>query len=171
MSSSASPDSAQDVNGVPSVLIGSQGHPHAPKAGSSQNLPQSMAATRGSGWGLSQSSSRAIGASRPILVQCYANRLVIVPEARGEKPREIMLGARTQDSMDELVSGVWDHTKSWGTAGRGVFWKPTLVLDVAPGADVRFQEIQALLDGSGLDVERRGQNQAKQPPASKPSRK
>jgi hypothetical protein len=161
----------QDINGMPSLSFGNATHPQVPQHAGGHKLPQSMAATRGTGWGLSESGSRAIGASRPILVQCHPDKLVIVPETRDQKPREIRLGERTQDAMDELVSGVWDHAKGWGTAGRGVFWKPTLVLDVAPGADMRFREIQALLDGSGLDVERRGQSQAKQQPARTAPRK
>jgi len=43
----------------------------------------------------------------------------------------------------------------WGMAVAGGYWKPTLKVTVFPGAETRFWELQALLAGSGIDVERR----------------
>lgn len=140
------------------------------------SLPRSLAATRGSEWGLSGSSVGAVAASRPILVQCYLNRLVLVPESRNQLAKEIRLGEYTQDSMDDFVSSVWDYMKVWGKAGRGLYWRPTLVIDVAPGGEHRFAEIQSLMAGSGLDVSRRNvpttaQQPAVQPPLAPASRR
>lgn len=140
------------------------------------SLPRSMSAARGNDWGLSGSSVGAVAASRPILVQCYPNRLVLVPESRDQLAKEIQLGEYTQDSMDDFVSSVWDYMEVWGKAGRGLYWRPTLVIDVAPGGEQRFAEIQSLLAGSGLDVSRRNvpataQQPAAQPPAASGNRR
>ena len=127
--------------------------PHVPKG--SHKKPRSMASTRGEDWGLPGSKLNAIAASRPILVRCYPDRLVVMPESRGQAPREVKLGPHTADSMDELVSSVWDTMQVWGKAGRGMYWRPTLAVDIAPGAETRFEEVKALLADSGLDVEQR----------------
>jgi hypothetical protein len=123
----------------------------------------SMASTRGSDWGLPESSAGAVAATRPILVECYPDRLILQSETRGVPAREIHLAERTEDSIDELVSAVWDHMKGWGKAGKGLYWRPTLSINVQPGAAARFDEIQALLADSGLDVHRRGSRAAGAP--------
>ena len=40
-------------------------------------------------------------------------------------------------------------------AGRGMYWRPVLQVSVAPDAQQRFAELAALLEGSGLTVERK----------------
>jgi hypothetical protein len=56
--------------------------------------------------------------------------------------------------------------KSWGIAGKGLYWRPTLLMEVKPGAADRYAEVKALLDDSGLDVhERQPHAAAAQPPA------
>ena len=39
--------------------------------------------------------------------------------------------------------------------GRGMYWRPILQIDVAPAAEFRYAELKALLDNSGLIVERK----------------
>src|SRR5690606_415864 len=119
--------------------------------GKRSKATQSMAMTRGRGWGVN-SQVGAIGATRPVLVRCSADKLIIVPESRPQPPREITLGPATEAAIDDLISGVWTQTESWGKAGRGMYWKPTLVVEVLPGGEDRFQDIQLLLTDSGLDV-------------------
>ena len=91
-----------------------------------------------------------------MIVRCSPNQLTIVPDDNRSLPKNVPLGARTEDAVDGLVSGVWDHMKDWGLAGRGLYWRPTLVMEVAPGAEARFAELQTLLQGSGLEVRQRG---------------
>jgi hypothetical protein len=126
--------------------------------------PRSVASERGRDWGLPGASQNSTPISRPIVVRCEENRLTIVPDDNRSLPRHIKLGYRTEDSVDALVSGVWDHMKGWGLAGRGMYWRPSLVMEVEPNAVARFGELQALLADSGLDVQMRTTN------ASNPSR-
>jgi hypothetical protein len=130
----------------------------------------SLAKARGNNWGLPESSGTA-AATRPISVVCNNDSLVIMPEERGQSPVTVRLGPRTQESMDEFVSGVWQHMKGWGKAGKGLYWRPTLVVDVKPGAADRYAEVKNLLQDSGLDVHERVAATTAQPPASKPFRK
>jgi hypothetical protein len=138
------------------IHVGSPAAPHLPVG----KQTKSIAATRGSGWGLPESSVGSVGATRPILVECYPDRLVVQSDARGVPPKEIRLGTQTEAAMDELVATVWDQINAWGKAGKGLYWKPTLSINVRPGAATRFAEIRALLADSGLDVKER------QPPAA-----
>jgi hypothetical protein len=116
---------------------------------------QSLAKRRGRDWGLQDAENHMSPVTRPVLVQCYANKLVIVPEDRTQQALVTSLDGAADDDVDAFVVNVWKHTKAWGIAGKGMFWKPTLVMDVAPGGDSRFAEIQALLADSGIDVRRR----------------
>ena len=136
-----------------SLTIGNESTPYT--LGKGKKMPASMAGARGHDWGLMGTGVGAVHASRPILIHCYSDRLVVVSESREQRSRVIRFGDRTQDSVDDLISAVWDNVKVWGKAGRGLYWKPTLVLEVRPGGEQRFEEIQALLADSGLDVERR----------------
>jgi len=142
---------------------GSQGSSAAAQA---SNV-KSMAKARGRDWGLPEVA--AVAATRPIRVELHNDRLVIVPESRTELPKEVHLGPRTQDSMDQFVSDVWTHMKGWGVAGRGMYWRPTLVMDVKPGAADRYAEIKSLLADSGLDIHERRAPTAAIPPTTRKS--
>lgn len=161
----AEPQEAQGAFGAPDpsgaqAQIGAGGTPSAHAPSGRAQTPRSLASTRGHDWGLPDSGVGAVAATRPILVACYPDRLVVVPEASGQRAKEIRLSAQTRDSMDELVSAVWEHMKDWGKAGKGLYWRPTLTMDVKPGAEGRYAEIQSLMADSGLDVTPR------QPPAA-----
>lgn len=126
---------------------------------------KSMAQSRGRNWGLQNSDIHAVGATRPVLIECHDDRLLILSENRSDPPKEIKLKANTQASMDELVSNVWQHTQGWGMAGKGMYWKPELVMEVKPGAADRYAEIKGLLADSGMEVRER------QRPAAKPAQR
>ena len=55
--------------------------------------------------------------------------------------------------MDVLVSEIWKTIDHWGIAGQNAFWKPELRFSVLPGGQQRFEDLQRLLDQSGLIVE------------------
>ncbi len=121
----------------------------------SSKRAKSLASKRGTDWGLRDGGRGAVGLTRPIRVECYGDRLVVVSERGPDSNRVIALGPRTAAAVDPLISAVWEHLDTWGMAGRGMFWRPVLQVYVAPGADRRFAELSTLLDGSGLTVERK----------------
>ena len=114
----------------------------------------SLAEMRGRNWGLPDTSGGAIPITRPIRVDCLPDRLVIAPQSK-QGCRVVHLGPRTRNSVDEMVSAVWDHMDTWGIAGRGMYWRPVLSIRVAPGAEGRYKDLNVLLKESGLRVERR----------------
>ena len=116
---------------------------------------KSLAANRGRNWGLPDAARGSAAITRPIRVDCFPDQLVILPEPGAGRSQAIPLGARTEDSIDSFISAVWEHLKAWGIAGRGMYWRPVLKVGVAPGAEGRYLELKALLQDSGLQVERR----------------
>ena len=116
---------------------------------------KSLTEKRGVDWGLRDATRGSVGVTRPIRIDCYADRLVVVSERGPAANKAIALGSRTQQSIDTLVSTVWENMEAWGMAGRGMYWRPVLQFYVAPDAERRFVELSALLEGSGLMVERK----------------
>jgi hypothetical protein len=115
----------------------------------------SLAKRRGQDWGLPHAAVGAVPIRRPIHIECHRDRLVIVPEKEPTHSRSIPLGPRTEESIDEFVSAIWEHMHSWGIAGNGMYWRPILSISVAPDAEQRYVELQTLLEGSGLSIERK----------------
>ena len=64
----------------------------------------------------------------------------------------IEMGSNTAGSIDELVSEIWKTIDRWGIAGKNAFWKPELRFSILPGGQQRFEDLQVLLDQSGLIV-------------------
>ena len=115
----------------------------------------SMARRRGRNWALPNKGLASVPIQRPIRVACWSDRLVLLPDTRDQQAQVIPLTERTDDAVDQLVAAVGTYTKSWGIAGRGMYWRPQLVLDVQPNADRRAADLQEILADSGWDVKRR----------------
>ena len=116
---------------------------------------QSLARKRGKNWAVSTTQKTSMPIDRPVRVECWSDRLVLVPDTSDQQPQVIPLSARTDDAVDPLVGAVRTYTKSWGIAGRSMYWKPQLVLNVNPGAERRAADLQVLLADSGWDVKRK----------------
>lgn len=149
------------AEGAPEVHLASRGansessgQPAEPlRPGQYMPKPKSMAAQRGKDWGLRDAGPSAVPISRKIRIRCQADQLAILSDDRGVKNEQVVaLGERTEDSVDELVSRVWDHMDRWGIAGANMYWKPQLLFETTPESQPRYEEIKALLEGSGLDV-------------------
>lgn len=110
---------------------------------------------RSADWGLRDASRNSAAIARPIRIDCYPDRLVLVPERGTGYPRVVPFGSSTRGSIDAVISAVWEQMDSWGIAGRGMYWRPILHVYVAPGAESRLDELADLLDGSGMTLQRR----------------
>ncbi len=118
--------------------------------------PQPLSATRGQNWGLPNAAGGATAITRPIRVVVMRDRITLLPEVAGEfSPRPVPFEGDTRAAVDEFVSQVWDFMKRWGTAGNRAYWRPILSVEVAPGGAQRFADLESLLKGSGLIVERK----------------
>ncbi len=160
MSGSGSGGTAGGTGGQACDAAAAAGAAGAPSAsmqfGAQQSLPQSIARQKGVNWALPNVASGSTGITRPIAVECYADRLVILPD-RGDnaEPRVVAVQEPMRGSMQQFVSEVWTHMERWGMAVAGGYWKPVLKVQVAPDAEIRFHQLRALLGDSGIEVERR----------------
>lgn len=138
-----------------------------------QTPPRSLAESRGKNWGLPDAPRANVPITRKILLQVDAEHLTLRSDSRQDQhPRVIQLSERTEDNMDELVSGIWTRIESWGTAGAQMYWLPVLSVDVQPGGERRYEDLKALLHDSGIKVERHKPRPARHParhPARRPT--
>lgn len=117
----------------------------------------SLAKTRGKNWGLQHVARGSIPITRPVRVLCYQDRVLVAPIDDTYEAKTISFAARTRDSVDPIVAAVWEQTRQWGIAGKGMYWRPVLSIDVQPGGQDRYEELRRLLDDSGLVVRRKGE--------------
>jgi hypothetical protein len=114
-----------------------------------------LATQRGVDWGLKKIARGSVAIARPIRVECYADHLMILNDPGIPGGQAIPLRGRTRDGIDPLVSGIWDQVGSWGIAGRSMHWQPVIEVRVMPDGERRFREMKTLMDGSGLEVQRK----------------
>ncbi len=152
-SSGASGGSAGGSSGA-----SASGDPSASPPSLSVNVPpgpgeyvESMAQKRGKNWGLPESSPRSTPLTRPIQLYVSRDQLTLFSD-RGLPDKQIVFSGKTEDAVDTLVAQIWDHVKTWGLAGRGMYWKPVLSVHVAPDGAARFNELKQLLANSGLEL-------------------
>lgn len=121
----------------------------------------SLARTRGENWGLPDAARGAVPITRPVHIVCDADHLTLVSDSRdGRGVKVIALGPRTEDCLAELVSSVWERIDAWGIAGNGMYWRPVLSMEIVPGGEGRYRDLEALLAGSGLAVQEKPASQS-----------
>ncbi len=106
-------------------------------------------------WALRNATRHAAAISRPIHVDCYPDRIVLVPEPNSSEPRVILCDNNGRRDADKLVAAVWEIMDTWGMAGREMYWRPVLNFYVVPGAEPRMLDLTRSLEGSGLVIERK----------------
>jgi hypothetical protein len=130
---------AGGMGGVPSVQVG-------PKSGS-------IADKRGANWANAEAARRTSAITRPVRVVVRSEQLAVIPEGGTEADATIVSFEQPVDRVvDQLAGAVQMQVVDWGLAGDAMYWRPTLVVTVAPGAQRQAERLAQLLDNSGLDV-------------------
>jgi len=95
--------------------------------------------------------------TRPIHVAVQADRLMIIPDRGDDRaPQQFPISPQlAPQEVDAFVAGVQREMKSWGLAVENGYWKPQILMDVAPNADGQFHQLQNALEGSGFDLQRK----------------
>lgn len=121
---------------------------------SGPRLNRRLADERGVNWAVPAAAQVLVPLRRPVRILCTGQGLIIQPE-RGLGAEKVIPWQDPPDqTVDELVRLVWEYVESWGPAGKGMAWRPTLRVEVAPGGEARFEQLKVLLDQSGLPLER-----------------
>ncbi|WP_347245310.1 hypothetical protein [Thermogutta sp.] len=113
-----------------------------------------LADRHGQGWALLPHDRGMIPVTRPIKIECFPDRFVLVPDNPLMATRVFLLDNGPEIAVEEMVKTVKEYIASWGMAGRGMYWRPILRVHVVPGAEKQFDMLQQLLAGSGLLIER-----------------
>ena len=155
LESSSNSANGRPIDGTNAGGPGGQGQFGVAPASASESRAsaeaESIAQTRGANWALPSQTTGARPYVRPIRVGCSREQLHIL--SQNQIVATIELGASTKDSVDALVSEIWKTIDRWGIAGQNAFWKPELRFSILPGGQQRFEDLQVLLDQSGLIVE------------------
>lgn len=147
---SSSPSRSADgsASGSPSLVMNQQ---------SSKNSKVKKAIrSHGDNWGLPIYNDHATGIKRPIRVQCYPDKLVLLPDSGDSRvPLVVPIEDNETPNLEVLIESVWKHMDRWGIAVAGGFWKPMLSVEVKEGGDASFAQLQTQLHGSGIEVQRK----------------
>src|SRR5690606_23736094 len=117
----------------------------------SEEKVRSAAETRGSNWANAAASQRSSPITRPIHVLVKPEELSMLPErgASGAPLNSISFHQPTDKVLDDLAAALQERIKDWGLAGANMYWRPTLVLEIAPGAERHAVRLSQLLEDSG----------------------
>lgn len=126
------------------------------RPGSDESDVRPLADRRGAGWAVPEHERGAIPVTRPIRVECYPDRIVLVPEKGLDQTKVFTFEEGLESAVDRLIENVNEYMRSWGIAGNGMYWRPVLTVRAAPDAEPVFRRLQILLQDSGLEIEPAG---------------
>lgn len=110
---------------------------------------------KGANWALPRETATMVGTAmiRTIRVECHEDRLVLLPEGgRGATHVYGFSDGNLDRASLELATAIRDRVERWGAGMPGGRWVPRMEVDVAPGGEPRFQQLQRLMSGSGVEV-------------------
>ena len=96
------------------------------------------------------------GLERGVRVLCSADRIVFPkqPGLRAATTVSLPAGSSLADVQGELSDAIVFCVKSWGVAGRNMYWAPFLKVEVASNGSERFRELSEFCRTQGLSVVR-----------------
>ncbi|KAA5544407.1 hypothetical protein FYK55_08710 [Roseiconus nitratireducens] len=138
--------------------------PPQPSMPAGQPPSQSLVQRKGTNWALPSRVALSAGNDivRYLPVHVYPDRFVIAPGAGTQRYESIPIQAGDVNRATlELATALRDRVDRWGAAIPGGRWSPRLRVSVAPGGEPRFAQLQQLMSGSGMEIERDEARQAK----------
>ncbi|MEM8732797.1 MAG: hypothetical protein AAGG44_01150 [Planctomycetota bacterium] len=115
-----------------------------------------LARQRGSNWALDSRSRSRTAVVRPIQLQCFEDRWLLLPDSGDvRKASSIPYEGTPEQRADQLAKQIQQRVEDWGIALTGGYWRPVLIVEVAPKADWRFNQLKNLFEGSGLEIRQR----------------
>ena len=108
-------------------------------------------------WAIADDKQNAMEVTRPIVVECFPNKILIRRASGTGIDREVDIPAGTSlyHATDTLVSHIVNYIDTWGMAARGTYWQPEMIVTVQPGAEPRFEELQSVMHNSGVRIRRK----------------
>jgi hypothetical protein len=161
-SAAGSAASSPSTGGDPTMATGNAGgvvsmNSNRNAQESNDEAAPSAAETRGVNWANAAASRRSSAITRSIQVVVRPEQLDVLPTRNdggqaSVEPTVVSFHQPTDRMLDQLAVVLQQHVKDWGLAGQNMYWRPTLVLQVAPGADQHAARLNDLMKDSGVDV-------------------
>lgn len=157
---SASSDSSSSNGGASGGANGAAAPGSASSSASRDASLIAEANRRGADWAVEKESPADIAIRRSVHVLVHNDRLVVLPgrdlgfsqSSGGVVGKTVPLDGATHNGLDNFVTEVRKQVNQWGMAGQGLYWRPVLVLNVAPDGSGRARDLTQLLEHSGFDV-------------------
>lgn len=144
MNASGSPPADQtppsDPTSTPSMQMNSQNQVR--RDGRDWAMPQAFRGMRGT------------EVVRPISMICHHDRYELIEQGRVIATYPFT-GGNVHKSTMQLATAIRDRVANWGTTLPGGRWQPRLEVQVGPHGEQRFHELQTLMQGSGIEIQRR----------------
>ncbi len=116
-----------------------------------------IAQSKGRGWAWRDGNRSQTAIVRAIWLQCYKDRWIIRPDKGGNgSATTIKLDGTPMQRAERLAAAVHQRVEGWGVALAGGHWAPVIHVEVASDAEDQFKQLQKLMEGSGIDVIRKG---------------
>lgn len=111
----------------------------------------------GNNWALPATAQpRGTAIVRGMSVVVTPDAFLLLPDSgRGPTQTFRIRDGLVRNAAMQLATAAHDRIDAWGYAIRGGHWQPVLRVQVQPQAEQRFDQLQTLLQGSGLEIERR----------------
>ena len=93
--------------------------------------------------------------ARPIRVEITKGDVTLFPTDSRQRPIRVSFESNTRHTIEQFVAAIWRYMETWGTAGRGMYWKPVLNIYTEKGAEPRAAELEHLLQRSGIEIKRK----------------
>jgi hypothetical protein len=112
---------------------------------------------RGKNWALVDANAQSTPIRRTIQVVVRGDRVAVLPEgasaaAGAAGGREIPLTGNGRDAYEPFMMALESQIKDWGMAGRGLYWRPVLEVNVGPDGQQHAADITRLLKNSGIEL-------------------
>ena len=127
--------------------------PQPPQSPQSTEPP--ISDVRGDNWALPGISGGSFAFARPIRVEITKGDVTLFPTDSRQRPIRVSFESNTRHTIEQFVAAIWRYMETWGTAGRGMYWKPVLNIYTEKGAEPRAAELEHLLQRSGIEIKRK----------------
>lgn len=116
-----------------------------------------VAQSKGRGWAWRDGNRSQTAIVRAIWLQCYKDRWIVRPDkGSNNSALTIKLEGSPMQRAERLAAAVQQRVEGWGVALAGGHWAPVIHVEVASDAEDQFTQLQKLMEGSGIDVIRKG---------------
>ena len=113
---------------------------------------RSIADVEGMNWALDQYRPSMTSLKRNLKMECRRDAYVL-PRVGDVSPEVVIPLDSPNAAVRKLAESIKQRTRAWGEPGTGMYWKPVLMVHVAPGAEKQFQTLKGMLKNSGLEIE------------------